>query len=173
MLLRFLYPKHRDKMRKTFFRNFIFGVEDSLVSTVGLLSGIAAANTPRATIITSGVILIFVEAFSMGVGSFLSEETAEESSKKAFSRTGVAQAAVIMFVSYFVAGFIPLAPYVFVTGPVAETYSILASLIALTLLGAFSARWFKGKVLAKAIEMLVLGGLATLIGIAVGSILKV
>lgn len=30
-------------MQATYFRNFIFGVEDSLVSTVGLLSGVAIA----------------------------------------------------------------------------------------------------------------------------------
>ena len=34
-------------------KNFIFGVEDSLVSTVGLLSGIAIAGVPRGTIFLS------------------------------------------------------------------------------------------------------------------------
>ena len=62
-----------------FVRNFIFGAEDSLVSTVGLLAGVASAGIPRKDIIISGVVLIFVEAFSMGVGSFLSERTTEES----------------------------------------------------------------------------------------------
>jgi len=164
--------KRREEERKTLFRNFIFGVEDSLVSTVGLLSGVAAAETPRATIITSGIVLIFVEAFSMGVGSFLSEETAQESSRKAFSRLSVAKAAVVMFVSYFVAGFIPLAPYVLTDSTNAEWLSIGVTLFSLMALGAFSARWFKGNVVTKAIEMLILGGLATLIGIGVGSILK-
>ena len=53
-----------------YLRNFIFGVEDSLVSTVGLLSGVAVANVDQATIFLTGMVLIFVEAFSMGVGSF-------------------------------------------------------------------------------------------------------
>ncbi|KKS05141.1 MAG: hypothetical protein UU58_C0001G0001, partial [Candidatus Nomurabacteria bacterium GW2011_GWA2_41_25] len=34
-------------------RNFIFGAEDSLVSTVGLLSGIASAGIARKEIIIS------------------------------------------------------------------------------------------------------------------------
>jgi VIT1/CCC1 family predicted Fe2+/Mn2+ transporter len=55
-------------MSKTIYlRNFIFGVEDSLVSTVGLLSGVAVAGVASRTILLTGVVLIFVEAFSMAV----------------------------------------------------------------------------------------------------------
>ena len=61
-----------------FMRNFVFGAEDSLVSTVGLLAGVATAGVLQKEIIISGVVLIFVEAFSMSVGSFLSERTTEE-----------------------------------------------------------------------------------------------
>ena len=52
-------------------------MEDSLVSTVGLLSGVAVANVPMTTILLTGLILIFVEAISMAAGSFLSEYSAE------------------------------------------------------------------------------------------------
>jgi VIT1/CCC1 family predicted Fe2+/Mn2+ transporter len=61
-----------------FVRNVVFGVEDSLVSTVGLLSGIAAESQSHAAILSTGVIYICVEALSMAVGSFLSEESAQE-----------------------------------------------------------------------------------------------
>jgi len=61
-----------------YLRNFIFGVEDSLVSTVGLLAGVAAAAISQSAIVTTGLVLIVVEGFSMGVGSFLTEETTEE-----------------------------------------------------------------------------------------------
>ena len=62
----------------SYIRNFVFGVEDSLVSTVGLLSGVAIAGVEQKYIFITGLILIFVEAFSMAVGSFLSEESAEK-----------------------------------------------------------------------------------------------
>lgn len=158
--------------RKTLFRNFIFGVEDSLVSTVGLLSGVAAAGTTRTAIITTGVVLIFVEAFSMGVGSFLSEETTQEATRKKFSEVNVVKAAFVMFVSYFLAGLIPLSPYIFANSH--EQYlSIFASLISLMLLGVYSAIKFKRNILQKAIEMLLLGGLATGVGIGIGYLLQV
>ena len=61
----------RSTNNTSYYRNFVFGVEDSLVSTVGLLSGISIAGVTNKTIIMTGVILIFVEAVSMGAGSFL------------------------------------------------------------------------------------------------------
>lgn len=63
-------------------RNFVFGVEDSLVSTVGLLAGIAFAGVEAKTVVLTGAVLIFVEAFSMGVGSLLSEQSVEQYEEK-------------------------------------------------------------------------------------------
>jgi len=51
-------------------RNFVFGVEDSIVSTVGLVSGIAIAGLPKTEILLTGAVLIFVEAFSMEPEAF-------------------------------------------------------------------------------------------------------
>ncbi|MFH2019203.1 MAG: VIT1/CCC1 transporter family protein [bacterium] len=171
MLLHF-FSRRRNEAKRNLFRNFIFGVEDSLVSTVGLLSGIAAANTSRLTIITTGIVLIFVEAFSMGIGSYLSEETSQQySSHRKISHITVFKAALVMFISYLLAGLIPLSPYLLFTGPRAEIYSILATLSSLIILGIYTARLFRGNILSKALEMFLLGGLATLVGIVIGSLL--
>lgn len=172
MFLHF-FSRRRDEERKTMFRNFIFGVEDSLVSTVGLLSGVAAANSEEKMIVTTGIVLIFVEAFSMGIGSFLSEESAEELAKKSGSRALIGKAASVMFVSYLAAGIIPLAPYIFFGPKIATPVSIGAALAALVLLGIVSARKSGHSLVGKAIEMLILGGLATLVGIGVGSLMGV
>lgn len=152
-------------------RNFIFGVEDSLVSTVGLLSGVAIAGVPRSTILLTGIVLIFVEAFSMAVGSFLSEHSAEEFvNHKVVSIRSSLNGGVIMFFSYFVSGFIPLAPYILaIEVRYAMLLSIGASLAALFMLGALSARIFKINVMHKALEMLIIGGIAVIVGAVVGS----
>lgn len=92
-------------------KNFIFGVEDSLVSTVGLLSGVAAANVERETIFLTGVILILVETLSMGDGSFLSEQSAVEyTTNDETPHTRNIVGGLVIFFSYFAAGFIPLTP---------------------------------------------------------------
>lgn len=156
-------------LRLAYLRNFIFGVEDSLVSTVGLLSGVAIAGMEREAIFVTGVVLIFVEAVSMAAGSFLSESTAEEMqtgsdqvSKKSYL------ASLVMLVSYFVSGFVPLIPYILLPVGVAFWTSIGVSLVALFLLGVAGASLTKTRLMANALRMLFVGGLAIAVGALVG-----
>ncbi|MBI2612406.1 VIT1/CCC1 transporter family protein [Candidatus Kaiserbacteria bacterium] len=159
-------------MQATYFRNFVFGVEDSLVSTVGLLSGVAIAGVARETILLTGIVLIFVEAFSMAAGSFLSETSAEEYTTK---REAVASdsffAGTVMFASYFVAGFVPLFPYVVVAGTNALPLSIASSVLALFILGLVSGTLSKTSLLRSALRMTIVGGIAIAVGVTVGSLL--
>lgn len=162
-------PK-RKKDFASFVRNFVFGVEDSLVSTVGLLSGVAVAGLPKHDIFLTGVVLIFVEAFSMGVGSYLSEQSADEflGNKKSVS----VPSAIVMFISYFVAGFIPLSPYIFFEVNFAFPLSITASLIALFVLGLISAKVFHSSLIKQAVRMFLMGGMAIGVGVMVGNFVQ-
>lgn len=151
-------------------RNFVFGVEDSLVSTVGLLSGVAVAGTETKTIILAGIVLIFVEAFSMGAGSLLSENSAAEA--RAEHEIPLSRAyltSFVMFISYFLAGFIPLFPYLILSTEVAFWSSIGVSLFALIILGAVSAKIAHTPLWRQALQMFVIGGVAILLGVLVGT----
>ena len=166
-------PKHiKDKTEQALFiKNFIFGVEDSLVSTSGLISGIAAAQSSKSVIFLTGTILIFVEAFSMGVGSYLSEEFAEDYTKLNRPKLHLSLiSGLIMFLSYFISGFLPLVPYLFFEIKTALFISITVSLLALFLLGAISAKFWHVSILKHGLKMLIIGGLAILIGIVIGNI---
>ncbi len=164
---------HQQLHLSIYLRNFVFGVEDSLVSTAGLLSGIASAGVPKTTILLTGVILIFVEAFSMGVGSFLSERSIEAYLKQTKSLFAHSFAGgTIMFFSYFVSGFVPLLPYLILNVESAFWASILLSLAALFVLGFISAKVFKANVLQNGLRMLLIGGIAIGVGVFVGNLLK-
>lgn len=155
-------------------RNFIFGAEDSLVSTVGLLAGIVAAGVTKKEVIISGIVLICVEAFSMSVGSFLSEKATEESSTeiKRSKRSNPLLASVIMFLSYFVCGLIPLFPYFIIATGQAFWLSIVASLISLFILGIVSAKILKINIIKNSIRMFLIGGLAICLGVGVGMLIR-
>lgn len=160
------------KFKREYFKSFVFGVEDSLVSTVGLLSGVALAGVASATVILTGIVLIFVEAFSMGAGEYLSEYETEEYQKQGevSGRTSIT-ASGIMFVSYLIAGFIPLSPYLLFDASFdALPYSIGASLVALFGLGLVGAHITKTSYLRHAIRMLGVGGAAILVGILAGQL---
>ena len=149
----------------------MFGVEDSLVSTVGLLSGISIAGVANHTIIMTGLVLIFVEAISMGAGSFLSESSAElyehqKDSELSRSYTD----ALIMFCSYLVAGFVPLLPYLLLPSEQAFLGSIGVSLMLLLVLGIINAEVSRTSVWKSVLRMVLVGGAAILIGSAVGGV---
>ncbi len=152
-------------------RNFTFGVEDSLVSTVGLLAGIAIADLPRSSIVVTGLVLIFVEAFSMAVGSLLSEQSVEEYEiHKEVSLTKPMGAAAVMFFSYVLAGLIPLAPYFHSASTSTVVMSVVFTLFSLFLLGVFNAKMFHVRVWRDGLLTLIMGGIAILVGIIVGQI---
>ena len=157
----------------SFFRNFIFGVEDSLVSTVGLLSGIALATVPGETILLTGTVLIFVEAFSMAAGSYLSESSADGyASGKDSPANGNIADALVMFFSYFVSGFIPLFPYAVWPVELALKVSISSSVAALFLLGLLSAALSGTKLLKSGIRMAIIGGMAIVVGATAGTLIS-
>ncbi len=157
------------RLSPIYFRNFIFGVEDSLVSTVGLLTGVAIAGVPEATIVLTGMVLVLVEAFSMAAGSFLAESSAQEyvQGTQAPGAHPVV-AGVVMFFSYFAAGFVPLAPYLWYPAAAAMQLSVAYSLTALFLLGALSGALSRTKILKTALRMALIGGIAIAAGVGAG-----
>jgi vacuolar iron transporter family protein len=59
-------------------REVVFGLEDSLVSTLGTVSGVAVGSGEPYIVVMSGIILVFVEAISMAAGSYLSSKSSRQ-----------------------------------------------------------------------------------------------
>ena len=156
----------------SFFRNFIFGVEDSLVSTVGLLSGIAIAGITKKELFVTALILISVEAISMSAGSFLSESSEEDYLKNERKGKSVYTSSVIMFLSYFCSGFIPLIPYIIFPVNYGLYLSVIFSLFGLGILGFVSAKISKTKILRSVLRMIFIGGIAVITGTFIGLLFR-
>jgi hypothetical protein len=147
-------------------KNMTFGIEDSIISTAGVLLGVNAANLSRQEILITGFILVLVESLSMSYGAFISDE--------AFLKTEGAQKdvkkivfyALIMFLSYFIIGLVLLTPFYFnFTNP-----SVYVILIALTLL--FYIIYFNEKNLQKVLVIFAIGAVLMFISISVGGVIK-
>lgn len=153
-------------------RNTVFGVEDGLVSTVGLLAGIAVAGVPKATIFLTGVVYIAVEGFSMAVGSILSEHSGMEAEvRKEIPLAKTYGIGFVMFLSFCAAGLVPLLPYLLLSEGAAFAVSIALSLVALFILGLVGAKVAGIPLLKQGSQMLILGGAAILLGVVVGKVL--
>jgi len=61
-----------------YIRQLVFGFEDSLVSTLGAITGIAGGSQDNYVVVLAGMVIIFVESLSMGVGAFLSSKSERE-----------------------------------------------------------------------------------------------
>jgi len=69
------YIHHQKNERLGTIRELVFGMEDGMVSTLGAVTGIAAATKDVYTTVLAGVVVIAVESISMGVGSYLSSKS--------------------------------------------------------------------------------------------------
>lgn len=157
-----------------YLRNVIFGMIDSLVSTVGLLAGISIAGTSIHTIVTTGVVYALVEGFSMAIGSFLSEESVEDYKvKKQVGFSNSFFGALIMLVAFVLTSFIPIIPYIYFSASRALGFSILFSVLALFLVGMISAKISRISIVKRGVMMAFLGGAAIVIGLVVGKFLNI
>jgi vacuolar iron transporter family protein len=59
-------------------REFVFGIQDGLISTVGLLAGIQGATENTLVVIIAGLTAMFSGAISMAAGSYLSSGAQKE-----------------------------------------------------------------------------------------------
>lgn len=157
------------KTSALYLRTIVFGINDSLVSTVGFLAGISVAGVPRPIIVLTGITYALVEAFSMAMGDFLSEESAEEyiSKSKVSDRSSV-MAAILMFISCVLASLIPLIPYIIFASGTALIVSICLSVLSLFIVGMVGARFSRLPMLWRGARMAFLGGAAIAMGVAIG-----
>ena len=59
-------------------REFVFGIQDGLISTVGLLAGVQSATESNTVVIITGLTAMFSGAISMSAGSYLSSSAEKE-----------------------------------------------------------------------------------------------
>lgn len=59
-------------------REVVFGLEDGIVSTLGAITGIAAATRDFDIVVLSAFVIIFVESLSMAAGTYLSNKSESE-----------------------------------------------------------------------------------------------
>ncbi|MBF6456153.1 VIT1/CCC1 transporter family protein [Nocardia cyriacigeorgica] len=67
--------------RLNWLRAGVLGANDGIVSTAGLVVGVAAANTATSTIFTAGIAGLSAGAISMAVGEYVSVSTQRDSEK--------------------------------------------------------------------------------------------
>ncbi|OGH47892.1 MAG: hypothetical protein A3A51_00105 [Candidatus Levybacteria bacterium RIFCSPLOWO2_01_FULL_39_10] len=160
-------------IHEDYLRSIIFGFQDSLVSTTGVIVGVAAGSNSKELVILAGIVAITVESLSMGAGQFMSEKTVHQMDKTGRHTDNLYIGGTLMALSYFLGGLVPLTPIILFNLPYSATLSIVFSLLGLFVLGYLKAHIVKVDPIKSAIEILILGGAATLIGLIVGNLFRI
>lgn len=160
-------------IHEDYLRSIIFGFQDSLVSTTGVIAGVAAGTSNKELIVLAGVVTIAVESLSMGAGQYMSEKSVHQLDKTGKHTDNLYIGGGLMALSYFLGGLVPLLPIIIFKLSISPIISILSALTGLFILGYLKAHIVKVNPLKSAIEILILGGAATLIGLAIGKYFKI
>ena len=159
-------------IHEDYLRSIIFGFQDALVSTTGAIVGVAAASNDKPLVILTGFVVISVEALSMGIGQYQSEKSVHQLDKTGKHTDNLYIGAGLMALSYFLGGMIPLTPILLLPLPSSYFTSIIAALCGLFILGYLKAKIVKVNPWLSAVEIFILGGIATAVGIIVGQFFK-
>lgn len=159
-------------VNKEYLQSAMFGFNDALVSTTGVIVGVAAGTGNKDVVILAGVVTILVEALSMGSGQYLSSRSAHQLEKTESLRMP-AISGLIMFFAYFLAGLVPLLSVILFPIAFSTYVAIAASLSCLLILGYIKGRVVGTSPVRSALEVFIIGGAATVIGLVVGKALSV
>lgn len=161
-------------------REIIFGLEDGLVSTLGVVTGIASGTQDRSIVLLSGVVLVAVESLSMAAGTYLSNKSEQEAqgigmAKRMLNRLinrknpdSPVKDALTMGIAYVAGGLVPVVPYLFLPVTGAIVLSVAATLVTLLLVGIGKGRLTQTSPVRSGIEMMAVSITATAIGYGIG-----
>lgn len=160
-------------IHEDYLRSIVFGFQDALVSTTGAIAGVAIGTSDKHLIILAGVVVITVEALSMGIGQYTSEKAVHQMDKEGKHTDNLYIGAGLMTLSYFLGGLVPLTPILLVQLPLAQILSIIFALCGLFVLGYIKAKLVQVNPWRSAMEIFIFGGITTALGIIIGMIFRV
>lgn len=160
-------------MHEDYLRSILFGLQDGLVSTTGVVVGITTGIQDKAIIILAALVALTVEASSMAAGQYSSEKAVHQMDKTGKHKDNLITGAILMFFSYLIAGMIPILPILLLDLKIAPVISITCAFLALFTLGFIKGKLVEHHALRSAVEMFIIGGIATALGLIVGYFLKV
>ena len=104
-------------IHEDYLRSGLFGIQDGLVSTTGVVVGISTGVEDKAIIILASLVAVTVEASSMAAGQYSSEKAVHQMDKTKKHTDSLIIGASIMFFGYLLGGIVPIIPTVLFNQP--------------------------------------------------------
>ena len=160
------------RILSNYVKDIFYGANDGIVTTFAIITGAVGASLSSDVILILGFASLTADAFSMGSSNYLgtrSQRAVEESNGET-SESSLYTPAILTFVSFIVAGSLPLLPYILFDNSGFLTAAITTGItlfIIGSLLGHFvlHRKWY-----AWGFQMLLVGGTASVIAFFIGRI---
>ncbi|MBI2123660.1 MAG: VIT1/CCC1 transporter family protein [Candidatus Wildermuthbacteria bacterium] len=163
--------------------DLVYGANDGVVTTFAVVAGAMGALLPQGVVIILGLANLLADGFSMGASNYLalrSEKELKDAQGEDAADSGdentshLVQHGVITFVSFLIAGTVPLIPYLFSFGTPQVSFMLSAIFAAVTFWAVGAARTLLtgGNPWKAGTEILIIGGAASAVAFAVGWAVK-
>jgi len=158
-------------------KDIVYGANDGIITTFAVIAGITGASLDSKAILIIGFASLFADAFSMASSNYLGTKSEHEVMVKGHEDFGPERhhpvgSAVTTFIAFVIAGSIPMMPYLVIESGDIFRYAILATGVALFLVGSLRTLITGRNFIKSGLEMLFVGGIAAIIAFFVGWFIK-
>lgn len=160
-------------IHEDYLRSLMFGLQDGVVSTTGVVIGISTGVENKAIIILAAFVAVAVEATSMAAGQYSSEKAVHQMDKTGKHTDSLVLGALIMFFAYLLGGAFPILPIVLFPEEIFRILAVISAFAGLFLIGFLKGHVVEHKPLRSAMELFAIGSIATIVGVIVGYFLRV
>lgn len=166
-----------NELRPDLLKASVFGANDGIITTFAVVAGVAGAGLSSKVVIILGIANMVADGCSMGIGDYLgekSERRLRRSQGEEIECSGVWKTGLFTFVSFVIAGVLPLIPYVValigiqVAEPIRFPLATIFTFCALFIVGSLRTVVTKGSWLKNGFEMLTIGAIAAVIAYGLG-----
>lgn len=161
-----------------FLKAAVYGANDGIVTTFAVVAGVAGAQLSPNIVIILGIANMVADGMSMAVGDFLGERSEHRLRQRQNGGKipeGLWKTGAITFVSFVVAGTMPLLPYLFQlvglkVDPTQQfPLSVFSTAATLFFVGSLRTIVTKGSWWKNGLEMLGIGAIAATLAYALGA----
>ncbi|OGI89763.1 hypothetical protein A3A95_00585 [Candidatus Nomurabacteria bacterium RIFCSPLOWO2_01_FULL_39_18] len=156
--------------------DIVYGANDGIITTFAVVAGVAGAELSPTIVIILGFANLLADGFSMATSNYLARKSESDYQKTLVEETMAEiktpiKNAIATFLSFVLAGAIPLFPYTIGIKENVFIFAVIATSIALFTIGSLRSlvtriRWWIG-----GFEMLAVGTLAALVAYFIGDLL--
>lgn len=165
--------KIHDKALKL--HSVIMSANDGITTTFAVVAGALGASLSPSVVLILGFANLFADGLSMATGSYLGvkAEIEFEEGKKQDIKVGSEplKNAMATFVSFFIAGIIPLLPYLFILKN-SFIISCLSVVFALFVVGLLRGSYTNKNVIKTGVENTLIGGMSAVLAYTVGFLVR-